>query len=252
MSTAKLRVRAFAELQKALTQVAYEFFWGWYFLFILFLACLVRIRRKGEKPRRPCVLAVTHVSGYGFDPLFVTWASRHFRGFALYSLDRPGRLARFLAHSFWRFGVTKDPAKKTIINPKTMEAAVQFLKRGGSLQVFPEGDRFWERKLYPGAAILAKRAQVPLIPVGLENVPAYEPGVESLPVLRGIIRAFRKTVGKRWIAVHFADPIFPDPKLSEEEDVDRMMRQLERTFREFYQKFYGLPGPVWLSSKRGG
>lgn len=233
-------------------QVAYEFFWGWYILFLLLLAGLVRIRRKGQRPPRPCVLAVMHVSGYGFDPLFVTWASRHLRGFALYSMDRPGRVARFLAHSFWRFGVTQDPERKKEVNPKTLEAAIRFLKRGGSLQVFPEGERFWERRLYPGAALLAHRAQVPLIPVGLENAPTYEPGVLGLPVWRGVLRALLKTVQKRSIVVHFAPPIQPDPTLPEEEDVDRMMRELERAFREFYRKFYGLPGPVWVSPKKGG
>ncbi|MCS7239674.1 MAG: 1-acyl-sn-glycerol-3-phosphate acyltransferase [Candidatus Bipolaricaulota bacterium] len=239
-----------ARLKSALLQAVYEFFWCWYVFFIFLLASLVRIRREGDRPRRPCVLAVTHISGYGFDPLFVTWASRHFRGFALYSLDRPGRLARLLAHSFWRFGVTQDPQKKKVINPRTIEAAVQFLKKQGSLQVYPEGDRFWERKLYPGAAILAHRAQVPLIPVGLENVPMYEPGVEKLPVWRGVLRALGKTFRKRWVAVHFADPIFPDPSSSEDEDVDRMMRKLEQAFGEFYQKFYGLPGPVWRSEAK--
>ncbi len=238
-----------SRLKIAFIQATYEFFWCGYVLFILLLACFVRIRREGEKPSRPCVLAVTHVSGYGFDPLFVTWASRHFRGFALYSLDRPGRLVRFLSHSFWRFGVTQDPQRKRVVNPRTIEAAVRYLKGGGSLQVFPEGDRFWERRLYPGAAVLARRAQVPLIPVGLENAPAYEPGAESLPVLQGILRALRKTIQKRQIVVHFADPIWPNPALPEDEDVDCMMRELERVFHEFYQKFYGLPGPVWLSPK---
>lgn len=233
-----------------LSRIAQEFFWFWYFCFIVFLAGVVRIRRKGVKPPRPCVLAVTHVSGYGFDPLFVTWASRHFRGFALYSRDRPGRFVRFLSQSFWRFGVTQDPKKKAIVNQETLEAAVKYLGQGGSLMVFPEGDRFWEKRLYPGAAVLAKRAQVPLIPVGIENAPTYEPGVENIPILHGISRAFWKTLRKRWVAVHFAEPIWPDPSLSEDEDVDRMMRELERVFREFYQKFYGLPGPVWIRPKR--
>lgn len=233
-------------------RVAQEFFWGWYILFLLLLAGLVRIRREGHRAQPPCVLAVTHVSGYGFDPLFVTWASRHFRGFALYSMDRPGRMARFLAQSFWRFGVTQDPERKKEINPKTLEAATEFLKRGGSLQVFPEGERFWERRLYAGAALLARRAHVPLIPVGLENAPTYEPEALGLPVWRGVLRALLKTVQKRWIGVHFAPPIWPDPSLPEEDDVDRMMRELERVFDAFYRKFYGIPGPVWINPKRAG
>ena len=36
-----------------------------------------RVEKVGEAPRRPCVLAVTHVGT--FEPLFVAYASRFFR-----------------------------------------------------------------------------------------------------------------------------------------------------------------------------
>lgn len=227
-----------------------ELFWLGYILSILVLTTLVRTKRVGPRPTRPCVLAVTHVGG--FEPLFVTRASAHWRGWALYTMDWPNTLVRFLCRAFWRFGVTQDPARKHIVNPKTLERAVRYLQGGGSLMVFPEGDRFWERRLYRGGALLAKRAGVPLIPVGLENALVYEPGAENLPIWRGFPRALRKTLRKRWIAVHFGEPIRPNPNLPEEEDVERMMRELEHAFHEFYQKFYGLPGPVWISPKRAG
>ncbi|MFN3346480.1 MAG: lysophospholipid acyltransferase family protein [Candidatus Bipolaricaulaceae bacterium] len=230
--------------------IALETCWLGYWLCMWVLTTLVRTRRFGPRPQRPCVLAVTHLGGFEF--FFVTRASGHQRGWALYSLDRPNPIVRFLSRAFWRFGVTQDPKRKHIVNPRTLAEAVRYLKNGGSLMVFPEGARFWERKLYPGAAVLAKRAGVPLIPVGLENALVHKPGEENLPLWQGFPLALWRTVRKRWIAVHFADPILPDPTLSEEEDVDRMMRALERAFREFYQKFYGLPGPVWLSPKKAG
>ncbi len=229
---------------------ALETCWLGYWLFMWILTTFVRTKRVGPRPRRPCVLAVTHLGG--FEPLFVTRASGHWRGWALYSLDRPNALVRFLCRAFWRFGVTQNPKLKPMVNPKTLAEAVVYLKNGGSLMVFPEGDRFWERKLYRGAAVLAKRAGVPLIPVGLENALVFKPGEENLPLWQGFPLALGRTVKKRWIAVHFASPIPPDPLLPEAEDVDRMMRELERAFREFYHKFYGLPGPVWVSLKEAG
>ncbi len=227
-----------------------ELFWLGYFSFGFVLTTFVRTKRVGPRPVRPCVLAVTHVGG--FEPLFVTRASGHWRGWALYTMDWPSPFVRFLCRAFWRFGVTQNPARKRLVNPNTLERAVRYLKGGGSLMVFPEGDRFWERRLYRGAALLAKRAEVPLIPVGLENALVYEPGGENLPIWRGFPRTLWKTLKKRWIAVHFAEPIRPDPNLPEEEDVERMMRELERAFRNFYQRFYGLPGPVWVSRKKAG
>lgn len=227
-----------------------ELVWVGYFFSTILLTTVVRTKRIGPRPTPPCVLAVTHVGG--FEPLFVTRASGHWRGWALYTMDWPNPLIRFLCHAFWRFGVTQNSKRKAIVNPQTISRAVAYLQSGGSLMVFPEGDKFWERRLYRGAALLAKRANVPLIPVGLENALVYEPGAEKLSFWRGFPRSLWKTLRKRWIAVHFAAPILPDPMLSEEEDVDRMMRELERAFREFYQKFYGLPGPVWLSPKKAG
>lgn len=237
-------------IEAVLVRPLLELAWLGYVLFLLGLTSVVRTRRVGPRPPRPCVLAVTHVGG--FEPLFVTRASGHWRGWALYSLDRPTPVVRFLCRAFWRFGVTQDPARKDRVNPRTLAAAVRYLQRGGSLMVFPEGDKFWERRLYRGAAVLAKRAQVPLIPVGLENALVLRPGEEHLPLWQGFPRALGRTLRKRWIGVHFAPPIWPEPSLPEEDDVDRMMRELERAFREFYGRFYGLPGPVWVSPKRAG
>jgi 1-acyl-sn-glycerol-3-phosphate acyltransferase len=236
-------------IKRIVLEIPQEFFWFNYILGVVFLAALVHIRRVGQKPPRPCVLAVTHVSGYGFDPLFVVWASRRFRSFALYSIDRPNRFVRFLCQSFWRFGVTADPARKNTVNSRTLEAAVDYLRRGGVLQVYPEGEKFWEGRLYPGAAVLARRAGVPLIPVGLENAPRYEPEVIGVPILKGLAHALRRTLAQRWIAVHFGPPIYPNSALPEKEDVDRMMNELAQAFQKFYQDFYGLPGPVWLREK---
>lgn len=225
-----------------------EFCWLGYLLFSVVLTTIVSTRRVGPKPPRPSVLAVTHIGG--FEPLFVMRASSHWRGRAIYTRDWPNPLVRFLCWAFWRFGVTQDPLRKHLVNPRTIEEAVHYLKERGSLMIFPEGDKFWERRLYQGAARLAKRAGVPLIPVGLENALVYEPGDEHLPIWRGFPRALWKTLKKRWIAVHFATSIRPDPTLSEEEDVNRMMQELAQVFHAFYQKFYGLPGPAWVKPER--
>lgn len=110
------------------------------------------------------MLAVTHVGT--FEPLFVTYAGRFWRAKALFAVDPRYPFLRFIYGAFWGFEVTTDPERKKWLNPRTLARAVDYLRRGGVVMVFPEGERFWERVLYPGAAVLGRRAGVPLVPVG--------------------------------------------------------------------------------------
>ena len=128
----------------------------------------------GDPPRPPCVLAVTHMGT--FEPLFVAYAGRFWRAKALFAVDPRYPFLRFIYGAFWGFEVTTDPERKKWLNPRTLARAVDYLRRGGVVMVFPEGERFWERVLYPGAAVLARRAGVPLVPVGVECGYFYRSG----------------------------------------------------------------------------
>ena len=200
------------------------------------------VRREGAPPAPPCVLAVTHVGT--FEPPFVGYASRFYRAKALFAVDRRYPVLRFFYQAFWGFEVTTDPERKKWLNRRSLARAVDYLKRGGVMMVFPEGERFWERKLYPGAAVLARRAGVPLVPVGLENALCYVPGAEDQTLGQAIRRIFRET-RKQDIVIHFGDPILPDLSRPEREDVDRMMRRLAEVFGDYYGRYYGLPRPKW-------
>ena len=210
-----------------------------------------RVERVGRPPVPPCVLAVTHVGT--FEPPFVAYASRFWRAKALFAVDPRYPFLRFIYGAFWGFEVTTDPERKKWLNPRSLARAVDYLRRGGVVMVFPEGERFWERVLYPGAAVLARRAGVPLVPVGLENAYCYHPGAESQPLFQAAWRVFRETRRRGAVRVHFGDPILPDPSLPEREDVDRMMRALARAFGDYYNRFYGdIPQPRWPPRGSGG
>jgi len=101
------------------------------------------------RPRagQACVLCVTHVGS--FDPLFVVRASRRWRMKAVFQVDERYPFLGFLYHAVWRFRVTQDPERRRILNPQTMDMLVRYLQRG-SVMIFAEGHRFWERRLYPG------------------------------------------------------------------------------------------------------
>ncbi|MBC7092467.1 1-acyl-sn-glycerol-3-phosphate acyltransferase [Candidatus Bipolaricaulota bacterium] len=220
-----------------------EVIWLFYVGAILLLPTLVRSEKRGQVPRGPCLFCVTHVGN--FDPLFVVRQSRLWRMKAVYQVDKPYPLVRFLYRSFWRFRVTQDPGLKPILNPRTVAEVVRYLRRGGRVMIYPEGYRCWERRLYPGVAVIAHRAGVPIVPVGIENGYTLRPERETEPlfrVVRQVIRDYRR-LGR--VTVHFGGPIFPDPSRAEAEDVPRLMRAVETAFQDFYRRFYGLPGPVW-------
>lgn len=224
--------------------IPWELVWFVYIGTTLFaLRLIARSRRIGVVPKHACVFCATHVGG--FDPLFVVLQSRRWRMKALFTGDERYPFVRFLFQAVWRFRVSQDPERKAVLNPQTLAAAVRYLERGGSVMVFPEGHRFWERKLYPGVAQIAHRSGVPIVPVGLENAYVYRVGAEHDPLLRAVRRIVRETHRRGCVGVRFGKPILPDPSLSEAEDVDRMMRAIERWFGEFYLTCYRLPGSTW-------
>jgi 1-acyl-sn-glycerol-3-phosphate acyltransferase len=221
-----------------------------FLIWLVYAACcrflvplLFRVERVGARPRGPCVLAVTHVGT--FEPMFVAYAGRVFRAKALFAVDPRYPWLRFIYGAFWGFEVTTDPERKKWLNRRSLARAVEYLKRGGVVMVFPEGERFWERVLYPGAGVLARRARVPLIPVGLENACCYHPQAEAQPLLAAAWRIIRETREKGTIRVHFGSPLMPDPRLPEREDVDRLMRGVARVFGDWDRRFYGFPPPQW-------
>lgn len=228
--------------------VPWEVVWLLYVLTILvILPCIVRSKRCGTVPRQACIFCVTHVGG--FDPLFVVRASRRWRMRAVFKGDERYPFVAFLFESVWRFRVSHDPEHKTALNVQTLDAVVRYLRGGGSAMIFPEGHQFWEGRLYPGVARVAHRANAPIIPVGLENARVYYPGAERNPLLRAVHRIIRETHRRGWVGVRFGEPIYPDSSQSEVEDVDRMMRAIERWFGEFYRTCYGLLGPTWSPNR---
>lgn len=227
-----------------------ETVWVLYAGAILFLLpCVARSVRGGKIPFSPSLLCVTHVGN--FDPLFVVRASRRYRMKAVFQVDTPRAFLRFLFRCIWRFRITEIPGLRETLNPKTVAEVLVYLRRGGSVMIYPEGYRPWERRLHPGVAVISHRSGVPIIPVGIENGLILKPEREHMPFLRavaGMLRDYRKL---KKITVHFGDPIYPDPALSEKADVLRLMRTVEAAFEGYYRRFYRRPGPIWEHTAQG-
>lgn len=235
--------RLLRALRDAVLLVLMEVIWAFNAAFVfLILPLIVKTCKHGELPCNPYIFCVTHVGE--LDPYFVLRVSRHYRTKALFERDGPEPIARFLLKAMWRFRVSQRPDLKPILNKKTTREVVSYLKRGGILMIFPEGYRHWEKKIYPGAAIIAHRADVPVVPVGIEHGDVFRRELLGVPA-RAMMRALVDYRRGGYVKVHFAKPIYPDPNLEEREDVNRLMRVIEARFREFYKQFYDATGPVW-------
>lgn len=208
---------------------------------VALLPLLVKVR-VSDPPPAAGVLAVCHTGSP--DPLILARAVGAWRTPALFSVDPRYPWLRPFYRAFWQFEIR--PGDRDF-NLRTLGEAVDHLRRGGRVMVFADGPRFWEGKLRPGAALLARRAGVPLIPVGVENAYIHVPGAENFSLPRLCAHVLRSLRRRRWVRVHFGTPIHPDPSHDERADVDRMMRELAARLDAYHRRFVGRPGPIWVS-----
>ncbi|MDG2112960.1 MAG: lysophospholipid acyltransferase family protein [Actinomycetota bacterium] len=107
------------------------------------------------------------------------------------------------------------PIERNSVNRNTIEKAVNLLRSGWSLVLYPEGGRSpdgWGQEFRPGAAFLAKQANVPVVPVHI----------------RGTFNILRK--GRNWpkrsrSVVNFGRPI----SFAEDDNNRRFTRKLQQS-----------------------
>ncbi|MCS7178461.1 MAG: lysophospholipid acyltransferase family protein [Anaerolineae bacterium] len=142
---------------------------------------LVRARVTGEEnfpPSGPYILATNHLSVFDL-PLIMMVCPHTVRAFAASKHRRNPFYFLLLsaAGSIW--------VRRGEIDREALRGAFEVLKRGEVLGMAPEGTR--ARKVYAlqpgktGAAYIATRADVPIVPVGLTGTEKVK---ENLPRLR--------------------------------------------------------------------
>lgn len=155
------------------------------------------VRHAGELPH-PCVLACNHRS-FADPPFVAMWSKQPIAFFARSSLWKiPG--IRQMLNLFNGIPVERE-------NPgiSSMKGAIERLRAGISVLVFPEGTRTKSGrlgKLRDGPALFARRSGVPLIPVYVHRSEAIWP--------RGAL--FPRLCGRR-TEIRFGSPIVAPPDL---------------------------------------
>jgi 1-acyl-sn-glycerol-3-phosphate acyltransferase len=115
------------------------------------------------------------------------------------------------------FGLGAIPMERQKVNRRSADAAAALIDEGWSLVIFPEGGRSpdgWGQEFKGGAAYLAKRCGVPVVPVHLRGARALLPkGGDGI----------RPRLRRGEVEVRFGAPLWP----SEEEDARRFSARIE-------------------------
>ncbi len=140
-----------------------------------------RVRYAGDLPAGGCIFASNHRS-FLDPPLVGTW------------LDRP--ISYFARASLWKVPVVRQfldlfgglPIDRDLPQMAVMKRTVENLRAGRRILLFPEGTRTRSGRLGPmreGAALFARRAGAPLVPVYIHHSEQVWPRGSILPRLGG-------------------------------------------------------------------
>jgi 1-acyl-sn-glycerol-3-phosphate acyltransferase len=80
--------------------------------------------------------------------------------------------------ALWAFSLNSIPMERVKANRKSADVAAELIEQGWNLLVFPEGGRTpdgWGQEFKGGAAYLAKRCNVPVVPVHISGTRAILP-----------------------------------------------------------------------------
>lgn len=193
-------------------------------------------------PDGPCLFIANHLSNAD--------------GFALYRAFAPKRVfflagVKLQATTMTRIGtdaVDTIPIKPNSADVEALKRAVETLREGHSVLIFPEGGRSRTGALLrakKGAALIAKRAGVPVVPVALTGTE------EFLPINDQDMGGEKPRKGVT-IAVTIGRPFRVDelpPSETEGEDprqalADAMMRRVAQLLPHRYRGVYGEAGSI--------
>lgn len=105
------------------------------------------------------------------------------------------------------------------------------LRRGEKVLVYAEQGMWWNyrkpRPLTPGAFKFAVTSNVPVLPFFITMSDSDIIGGDGFPVQE--------------YTVYILEPIYPDPKLSEKENIEMMREKNYQMWKDVYEKTYGIP-----------
>jgi 1-acyl-sn-glycerol-3-phosphate acyltransferase len=120
--------------------------------------------------------------------------------------------------SLWALLLGTIPVERTRVNRRSADLAAELIDAGWNLLIFPEGGRTedgWGQEFRGGAAYLAKRCGVPVVPMHLRG-------------MRPLFAKGRSTISPGTVELRVGDPLRPRVAESgREEDARRFSERIE-------------------------
>ncbi|HLI15669.1 MAG TPA: lysophospholipid acyltransferase family protein [Acidimicrobiales bacterium] len=168
--------------------------------------------------RAPVIFAANHTSHLDTAIVLSALPAR-FRHRAVVAAAADYFFDRAWKARLWPLLLGTIPMERTKVNRRSADLAAELLGEGWSLVIFPEGGRSpdgWGQEFRGGAAYLAKRCGVPVVPIHLKGV-------------RPLLPKGRGTLRPGTVEVRFGSPLSPLAPTpgGREEDARRFAARIE-------------------------
>jgi len=201
---------------------------GWSIRYWLLICYRVTVRKPGPLSHGPVLYACNH-RAFLDPPMAAIWGKVPVCYFARASLWKNPIIGRVL-DIFSGIPVDRDNP-----GPSSMKGAIERLKAGKQVLVFPEGTRTRSGRLgrfKDGPALLARRAGVPVVPVYVWRTESCWPRASPLP----------RPFGSR-LEVRYGRALVPPAGLPPREQDRWVMRRLEAWMRLQERQLMGPASP---------
>lgn len=184
-----------------LTKIVSAIFFGIFYRF--------RVKGRGFVPEGAMVLVSNHQSY--LDPVAVGLAMPR----PVYFIAKE-ELFRIPVFGWFIRQLHAFPIKRGVADRQVMKTAIKHLRQGRPVLIFPEGTRHRDDGLaagFPGAAFIAYKAGVPLVPTAIKGTGDVFPSGARLP-------RFPK------ISVAFGEPVTFDASVDKKQAIDETTQRL--------------------------
>lgn len=185
-----------------------------------------RVKGWENIPNRNFILATNHQSH--LDQLMTGYLCVPRRFTYIGQTDRYTGFDRFLLHVlYFVAGVIRVNREKAESREKAKKEAIDWLKKGGCLIIYPEGTRTRTGKIQQGKFGVAKiflKTGVPILPVGIKGAFELMPPGTGLPKIKRIIKI---NVGK---------PLFFEKELARAKKLKKDSKQYREIIKNITQR----------------
>ncbi len=167
----------------------------------------------------PVIFAANHASHFDTG-LIVCSLPVRFRHHTIVAAAADHFFDRRWKAALWSFSLASIPIERTKVNRRSADLAAELVEDGWSLLIFPEGGRSpdgWGQEFRGGAAYLAKRCGVPVVPIHVHGA-------------RPLLPKGGSRVSPGSVELRFGDPLTPRAASGEggrDEDARRFAQRIE-------------------------